>query len=66
MRIECQALQRAHREQRRRSDAVAPAQVGQGFAFNSNADGVVIANDPLLNVQSTGFTSAVWLKSSLS
>src|SRR5207302_5896690 len=40
----------------------ATAQVGQGFVFGSDADGVVIPASPNLNIQSYGFTCALWMK----
>lgn len=39
-----------------------PAKVGEGFAFDSDDDGVVIGHDPLLDVQAAGFTGAFWMR----
>jgi hypothetical protein len=38
------------------------AEVGQGFTFGSNSDGVTIPDNPNLNVQSTGFAVDFWIK----
>jgi hypothetical protein len=44
------------------STSFTPAEVGQGFTFGSNSDGVTIPDSPNLNVQSTGFTVDFWMK----
>ncbi|MFI5398627.1 MAG: LamG domain-containing protein [Candidatus Binatia bacterium] len=39
------------------------AEVGEGFTFSSDGgDGVTIADNPNLNVQSSGFTADFWMK----
>ena len=40
------------------------AEVGQGFTFNSNSDGVTIPHNPNLNIQSPGFTADFWMRGS--
>jgi PKD repeat protein len=38
------------------------AEVGQGFTFGSDGDGVTIPNSPSLDVQSPGFTADFWMR----
>ena len=40
----------------------AAAQVGQGFAFTTDGDGVVVPSNSNLNVQGSGFTVNFWMK----
>jgi hypothetical protein len=42
-----------------------PAEVGNGFTFTSNADGVTIPHNNNLNVQNPGFGAEFWMKGSL-
>ncbi len=38
------------------------AKVGLGFTFSSDSDGVTVADNPNLNVNSPGFTADFWMK----
>jgi len=40
----------------------APAQVGKGFVFLTDGDGVIVADNANLNVQVPGFTVDFWMK----
>jgi hypothetical protein len=38
------------------------AEVGQGFVFSNDGDGVTIPDNPALNVQSPGFSADLWMR----